>query len=228
MKCEMCLQDFPLGLALGISAGKSHDWLYQLAGHIDQSRLSETLPVMATLQVLTSYRYLSPSIVPYVLGWTVQGPSLDCEVDIAVVVEERGLPIVIVGEAKHRLDSIDANDLSNLKRIQDHIREIGVECFILTAILRDLRQEEIGALREFANRPPNTLPFRSSIEPVLPIVLTEKDLSVTQLAEQHPMRWAPGDGTVGLAKESCHRNLGMITLENAFDDGGFYFQPRWS
>src|SRR6266496_608030 len=228
MKCEMCLQDFPLGLALGISAGKSHDWLYQLAGHIDQSRLSETLPVMATLQVLTSYRYLSPSIVPYVLGWTVQGPSLDCEVDIAVVVEERGLPIVIVGEAKHRLDSIDANDRSNLKRIQDHIREIGVECFILTAILRDLRQEEIGALREFANRPPNTLPFRSSIEPVLPIVLTEKDLSVTQLAEQHPMRWAPGDGTVGLAKESCHRNLGMITLENAFDDGGFYFQPRWS
>ena len=228
MKCEMCLQDFPLGLALGTSVGKSNDWLYQLAGHIDQSRLSEALPVMATLQLLASYRFLSPSIVPYVLGWTVQGPSLDCEVDIAVAVDERGLPTVIIGEAKHRLDSIDANDLNNLKRIQDHIREIGVECFILTAILRDLRQEEIGALREFASRPPNTLPTRSSIEPVLPIILTEKDLSVTQLDEQYPTRWTPGDGTVGLAKESCRRNLGMITLDDAFDASGFHFQPRWS
>ena len=228
MKCEMCLQEFPLGLALGISSGKSHDWLYQLAGHVDQSRLSEALPVMATLQVLTSYRYLSPSIVPYVLGWTIQGPSLSCEVDIAAVIVERGLPIVIVGEAKHHRGSIDANDLSNLKRIQHHIREIGVECFIVIAVLRDLRQEEIDALREFANRPPSTLPFRSSIEPVLPIVLTEKDLSVTQLAEEHPMRWTPPDGVVGLAKESCRRNLGMIiTLENAFDGGEFYFQPRW-
>jgi hypothetical protein len=227
MKCEMCLQDFPLGLALGISGSRSHDWLYQLAGHIDQRRLSEALPVMATLQMLASYRYLSPSIVPCVLGWTVRGPGLDCEVDIAVVAEERGLPIVIVGEAKHHLDSIDANDLNNLRRIQDHIREIGVECFILTAILRDLRQEEIDALRDFASRPPRNLPFRSSIEPVLPIVLTEKDLSVTQLDEQHPMRWAPSEGMVGLAKESCRRNLGMLSLDNAWDNGEFYFRPRW-
>jgi hypothetical protein len=133
-----------------------------------------------------------------------------------------------VGEAKHHLDSIDTNDLSNLKRIQNYIRETGVECFILAAVLRDLRQEEIDVMREFANRPPNTLPFRSSIEPVLPIVLTEQDLSATHLAEQHPMRWAPGDGVVGLAKESCRRNLGMITLENAFESGEFYFRPRWS
>jgi hypothetical protein len=163
-----------------------------------------------------------------VLGWTVQGPSLDCEVDIAAVIDERGVPVVIIGEAKHYLESIDEGDLSNLERIQRHIRETGVECFILTAVMRDLRQEEIDGLREFANRPLNILPFRSSIEPVLPIVLTEKDLSAPQLAEQHPTRWAPVDGVVGLAKESCRRNLGMINLENAFDDGGFYFRPRWS
>jgi hypothetical protein len=42
MKCEMCLQDFPLGLALGISVGNSHDWLFQLAGHVDHSRLKRS------------------------------------------------------------------------------------------------------------------------------------------------------------------------------------------
>ena len=227
MKCEMCLQEFPLGLALGINTNRHNDWLYQLAGHVGQNQLSEALPVMATLQVLTSYRYLSPSIVPHVLGWKVQGPSLDCEVDIAAIVDDRGLPVVIVGEAKHYLDSIDANDLNNLGRVRDHLRENGIECFVLAAVLRDLRQEEIDALREFSNRPPNTLPSRSSIEPVLPIVLTEKDLSVPQF-EQHPVQWASGDGVVGLAKESCRRNLGMTALEDAFDGGEFYFQPRWS
>ena len=52
MKCEMCLEDFPLGLALGMSPNGRNDWLYQLAGHVGESRLSETLPVMAALHVL--------------------------------------------------------------------------------------------------------------------------------------------------------------------------------
>ena len=151
---------------------------------------------------------------------------MDCEVDVAAVLDNRGLPVVVAGEVKHHLKSVDANDLHNLGRIQWHFRERGVECFILAGVLRDLRPEEIAALLEFAHRPPVTLPSRSSIEPVLPIVLTERDLSVPQF-EEHPTQWAAGDGVVGLARESCRRNLGMASPEDAYDDGGFYFKPKW-
>ena len=95
-----------------------------------------------------------PSVVPHVVGWKVQGPDVDCEVDVAAVLDNRGLPVVVAGEVKHHLKSVDANDLHNLGRIQWHFRERGVECFILAGVLRDLRPEEIAALLEFAHRPP--------------------------------------------------------------------------
>ena len=97
MKCEMCLEDFPLGLALGMSPNGRNDWLYQLAGHVGESRLSETLPVMAALHVLTTYRYRTSATVPCVLGWKVEGPDVNCEVDIAAILDDGGLPVVVVG-----------------------------------------------------------------------------------------------------------------------------------
>ena len=81
--------------------------------------------------------------------------------------------------------------------------------------------------RTFAQRPPRTLPGDSAIEPVLPIVLTERNLSATRFDQRHPSSWSPADGVVGLARESCQRNLGMTGLESAQDDEGFYFRPQW-
>jgi hypothetical protein len=75
-----------------------------------------------------------------------------------------------------RHDSIDANDLNNLGRSQRHIREQGVECFVLVAVMRALREEETTALRDFAQRP-RTLPARTAIEPVQPIILAEQNRS---------------------------------------------------
>jgi hypothetical protein len=227
MKCEMCLREFPLGLALGMKANGRNDWLYQIAGHVGHERLSEALPVMAALQVLCSRSSYRASMIPHVLGWAVSGPGLECEVDIAAVLDYRGLPALIVGEVKSWQDSIDVNDLSNLRRIQQHIRGKGVECFVLAAVMRELREDETTALRDFAQRPPRTLPEDSSIEPVLPVVLTERNLSATRFDQHHPSSWSPADGVVGLAKESCRRNLGMTGLEPAQDDEGFYFRPQW-
>jgi hypothetical protein len=227
MKCEMCLQEFPLGLALGMATNGRNDWHYQLAGHVGEQRLSEALPVMATLQVLTFSGFRSPSIVPYVLGWKVQGPGVDCEIDIATTSGDRGLPMAVIGEVKNQMKSIDENDLQNLGRVQSHLRAQSIECFVLAAVLRTLRPEEIEALREFANQAPETLPSRSSIELVLPIVLTEEDLSSTRLGE-HPMRWSPPDGLIGLARESCRRNLGMTGVEHVSEDNSVRFRPKWS
>jgi hypothetical protein len=227
MKCEMCLQEFPLGLALGMATNGRNDWHYQLAGHVGEQRLSEALPVMATLQVLTSSGFRSPSTVPHVLGWKVQGPDVDCEIDIATTSEDRGFPIAVIGEVKNQMKSIDGNDLQNLGRVQHHLRAQGIECFVLAAVLRTLRQEEIDALREFADQSPETLPSRSSIELVLPIVLTKGDLSSNWL-EEHPRRWSPHDGLVGLARESCRRNLGMTGVQHVSEDNSIRFRPKWS
>jgi len=205
-----------------------NDWLYQVAGHIGQARLSEALPVMATLHVLGSLSYLRESTAPYVLGWEVNGPDLECEVDIATILEYDGLPAVVIGEIKNWKESIDANDLTNLAKIQQHIRGKGIDCFVLVAVMRELRKDEIRVLREFAKRPPNVLPIRSAILPVLPIVLTERDLSAGRFGRDHPSQWAPADGVVGLAKESCRMNLGMTDLDFTVDGAGYYFQPIWS
>ena len=228
MRCEMCLREFPLGLALGMKANGRNDWLYQVAGHVGHERLSEALPVMATLQVLCSRSYYRESLTPFVLGWAVKGPALECEADIAAVLDYRGRPAVIVGEVKSRMKSIDVNDLSHLKTIQQHIRDKGVECFVLAAVMRELREDETRALRDLAQRPPRTLPEDTAIEPVLPIVLTERNLSATRYDQHHPGTWAPADGVVGLAKESCRQNLGMTGLQPDQDAEGFYLRPQWS
>ena len=104
----------------------------------------------------------------------------------------------------------------------------GVECFVLAAVMRELRDDETSALRDLAQRPPRTLPEDSAIEPVLPIVLTERNLSATRFDQHHPSSWSPADGVVGLAKESCRRNLGMTGLEPDQDEEGFYLRPQWS
>ncbi len=228
MKCEMCLREFPLGLALGTKVNGRNDWLYQVAGHVGSDRLSEALPVMATLQVLCSRSYERGAMIPYVLGWAVKGPGLDCEIDIAAVMGYRGVPALVIGEVKSWQDSIDVNDLSNLKRVQDHIRSQGTECFILAAVMRELRDDERDALRNLAQQPPNSVMTGSALEPVLPIVLTGRNLSAEWAQQSHPNHWSPADGVLGLAKESCRVNLGMTGLEPDPASKDFRFRPLWS
>ena len=228
IKCEMCLREFPLGLALGMKTNGRNDWLYQVAGHVGHERLKEALPVMAALQVVCSRSYYRESMIPFVLGWEARAPGLKCEVDVAAVLNYHGRPALVIGEVKSRLDPIDVNDLSNLSTIQQHIRAKGVECFILAAVMRELRDDETRALRDLAQRSSCTLTDDSAIEPVLPIVLNEQNLSATRFDQNHPSSWSPADGVVGLAKESCRQNLGMTGLEPDQDENGFYFRPQWS
>ncbi|HUC25927.1 MAG TPA: hypothetical protein VMA73_24750 [Streptosporangiaceae bacterium] len=164
MKCEMCLREFPLGLAMGMKPGRRNEWRYQLAGHVGTERLREALPVMASLQVLCSGSPYRESMIPYVLGWAVKGPNLDCEVDLAAVLDYRGMPVVVIGEIKSRQGAIDLNDLEKLRQVQQQIRGRGVECFVMAAVMRELSGDETRTLREFARRPPRTLPADSAIE----------------------------------------------------------------
>jgi hypothetical protein len=93
--------------------------------------------------------------------------------------------------------------------------------------MRELRDEEVTALQDLAQRPPNSLLTGSALVPVLPIILTEQNLSTTHYGRHHPRHWSPADGILGLARESCRHNLGMTTLEPLHDEQGFYFRPHW-
>jgi hypothetical protein len=92
--------------------------------------------------------------------------------------------------------------------------------------MRDLRDDEISVLRDLAHRPPLALFDDSLIESVLPIVLTERDLSATRFDQHHPSLWSPADGVLGLAAESCRRNLGMTGLDPGQDQDGLYLRPQ--
>jgi hypothetical protein len=132
MKCELCGEAFPLGLALASQKGRS-DWLYRLAGNISREKLVETLPVMAALSILCTYRYNS-SDSPYVVGLQIKGPDVECEVDVAIAVWESP-PLVVLAEVKSHKE-IDSTDIANLTKAQMHLRSRGVECFIVLATLQ--------------------------------------------------------------------------------------------
>jgi hypothetical protein len=225
----MCLRQFPLGLSLALSVNGRNDWLYQLAGHVNIHRLREILSVMATLQILTTlHRSESPTMVPHALGVGFKMPGKDCEIDIISIHSDEGIPTVVVGEAKNWKGDIEKEDLLKLESIQRHLRARGIECVILVAAMRALKNSEINMLRTFTERPLRNLPLRSQILPVLPIVFTANDLSVPYLHESHPTKKMAGyEGILALAEQSCRRNLGLIALEHARDDDGFYFRPQW-
>ena len=226
IRCEMCSESFPLGLALGL-ARKRVDWVYRLAGNVPPDRLAEVLPVMATVTVLSSLRGFATASLPYVLGLEVRSAGVAWEIDVAMALDDLGPPVVVVGEVKSFRDSIDAKDLASLRRVQERLRATGIECFLLASTLRDkLDEAELAALRAECESAPMTLSRRSS-HPVLPIILTATDLSQPQFSDEHPWRWgAPGGGTAGLAEASCKRNLGLeeIHWEPAGTESRFRFE----
>jgi len=217
MKCELCGNTFPLGLALANRTSRT-DWLYRLAGNIPREKLVETLPVMAVLSILCSYRYNSYDS-PYAVGLQVKGPDVECEVDVAIAVWESHPPLVVLAEVKSH-KKVDSNDVENLTKLQKHLRSRGIECFILFATLQQrFSDDEVNAIKAGAIEAPATLGHR--IDPVLPIVLARRQLSAPLHHDDHPMKWSePGRSLVTVAVESCKANIGLVKVELSRQDHG--------
>ena len=61
-----------------------------------------------------------------------------------------GFATVGIGECKAQ-GEVDRNDLENLSRIRTAIRQSGVECILIVAVLRDaFTDEELRVVRDFA------------------------------------------------------------------------------
>lgn len=225
--CEMCGEAFPLGLALALS-GKTR-WHYKLAGNLPDDRLAETFPIMAALTVLSRYRALSDTNPPHVIGLKLQEKKDFCEIDLATALDDGGLPIVVIAEAKSFRDSIDTNDLANLVRVREYLRAQRIETFILVATMRDeLHPEEVQALRKLCEEAPETLSSRDSLGFAFPVILMSQDLSVPEHSAEHPMRWdRPSFNFADFAISSCKKNLGL--LEVMWQQGGDQYRPvcKW-
>nr|WSY51782.1 hypothetical protein OG999_17705 [Streptomyces sp. NBC_00886] len=222
--CELCGSQFPLGLALGMHV--RNDWCYKIAGNIAPDRLGETLPVMATVSILSGYRSSSANH-PYALGVSVESPHGKFEVDIVMALAESHPPLVVIGEVKSYMDSVTAEDLEHLRFLQNHLRAKDIDCYILVATLRDeVPDETVDALRSFCEKIPES--FGSQILPILPIVLTGKNLSVPQFHDDSPWKWQdPGTRLSGLALESCRRNIGLLDVRHQWGGDQWNFVPTW-
>lgn len=209
--CDLCDARSPLALALGSRV--RNEWLYRLAAEIAPERLSETLSVMAVLSILSLLSQLPAP--PYVLGMKVRSPRAKFEVDIAMPLSGGTRPQFVIGEVKSFTDPITAHDVEHLVELQAHLRAKKIDCYILVATLASkLTDEAIHSLRSACEHCPPTM--YGAIEPILPIVLTGENLSVHELADNHPGTWGtPGSTLSGLTVESCRRNLGLVDIKYA-------------
>lgn len=222
--CDLCGADMPLGLP--ISENARNDWLYRLAAEISPQRLTETLPAMAVLSVL--YSHARSGNYPFLLGLEVDSPTSKFEVDIVVVLDGSDRPTVVVGEVKNHGEPIDSTDIKNLTTLQAMLRQKGIDCYILAATFqRELPDETVSAIRLACEKTPRSIGPR--VLPVMPIVLTGKNLSVPDLDDNHPAKWhVPGEGLSSVAVESCRRNLGLVGVELNHRQEGHEWVSRWT
>jgi hypothetical protein len=228
LECPMCEEQYPLGLALSI-AGRRIDWLFRLPGNIPSHKLAEAFPIAATLGILAQYGRYSDATLPHVLGLSLEMKEESREIDIVAILNDRGLPVVLVGETKSYRDDIDQRDLETLVALQRDLQATGLETFIVLATLRDTYEgAALQALREVCEQAPATLHYSHGERVALPIALVARDLSAHPMSNEYPTKWVRHSYTLAeFAMESCRQNLGLdqVTYERKGD--GFVSKPVW-
>jgi hypothetical protein len=224
VQCGFCDHRFPLALAVAW-AGRKSNWRYRIAGHVSESRLRAALPVLAVTSVLSSLAVGQAQ--PQSAGTTITIPGREAEFDIATVANPF-IPEVVLGEVKSH-GPIDSKDVDNLAWAQKQLRNNHVECFILIATLNNaLNPDETHLLQQYCAQSPELLHSDGPIEPLLPIVLTHRDLSTDQFSDDHPFTWKdPGLSLSSLALASCKKNLGLIEAKKVPRNGSWAHEFIW-
>lgn len=221
VKCEFCEVEIPLGIALMVT-GHGTPWRYDLAANVPFGRLAATLPVMATLSVLKTFRASSNASLPCILGLTVKRGLLECEIDIAAVIADGPDTLFVLGEVKGGKDEFTDEDIEHLEAVQTLLRNSGIEAILLFATTRPtgLSANEKHRLRHLCERAPRRLAaidggFRVEATQMLPVILLEEDLSVPWTDSRHPLHWTkPGEPPLaGMAYRSCQEHLGLKTFQ---------------
>ena len=118
----------------------------------------------------------------YLVGAELVTSTMECEIDFMIMIQDAGLPAVVISEAKAgnpdrpaQSAPLSSDDLAHLEAVQDSFRALGIDCWICFATTRPaLEQPEIDLLRRSCERSLTPVfDFQGSLLPVLPIVLTD-------------------------------------------------------
>lgn len=242
VRCELCSASVPFGTYIANSPQRPAAWAMRVMPALDEAHFSETIPVMAALSVFHAAcgKGFTGTGMTYLVGAELVTTAMKCEIDFMILIQDTELPVVIIGEAKagnpdHPAPGalLSNDDLAHLEAVQDSFRALGIDCWICFATTRPvLEQSEIDLLRRSCERSLTPVfDFQGSLLPVLPIVLTGKDLSVPSLDEHHPATRVHGHfpRLPALGKDTCHRQLGLVDVSyTTGSDGNWQARPRWA
>jgi hypothetical protein len=232
MTCEMCSVQFPLGYALAVARPKQISWRFRLPPDIGEDRILEATALIATASAL-GFGALLAGASPHQFGVSLATPAGPgrrrrdfCEIDLLMILDERGLSEIVVGEVKNK-NPVDLNDVQHLLTLQEWFLGRGLHCYPLFATLQDaMSPEEVAILRAACEAAPMSL--GSQVYPLLPIVLVAPDLSAPPFTSAHPRSWrSPGQRWETFAVETCKRNLGLIDIEWNARPATTPFSCRW-
>ncbi len=210
MQCEFCGDESRLALSLALTKPR---WRYRLAAHLAAEKINAFLPVMAASSVLAGLFHVEGPPPSHIFGLTVTRPGNEpTEVDIAMILHEEHWTVVL-GEVKSH-HSIEADDINHLFSLQRALAAKKVPCILLFATLKQsFSPDEQELIRSAVEREKATISRQYQSLPLMPLLLTERDMSLPNLHNDHPWHWGtPGQGVVGIALESCKRNLGLASV----------------
>lgn len=210
--CNDCEREVPLSLQVVLGT----KWVLKTRSLLTQSRLRSTFPIAATLLLFRLVENRGDSLnLCYSLGLDLKRGEDVYEIDFGVLLHDSTGPVFIIGESKAR-NNFDDGDIDNLEAVQEAIRAVGVECFIVVSNSKEsLTSEEVGRLRRTCERRlPNLNGDRAS-GVNFPIVLTRGSLTVPDLDDEHPLRRIgnPRTAVAELAEWSIERELGFEGLD---------------
>lgn len=226
MTCEFCGDSFKLALSHSLV---QPEWRYRLAAHLRADQVQALLPALATTSFLSQLRHIEEPPLSHMLGLEVSIDRKTVEVDVAVYLPDHDWTVVL-GEVK-TANYIDANDIANLRFLQDKLSEKGVRCLLLFATLKDeFSSHEIDELRELVEQSKPIQTRNGRVLPNMPLVLTNPDLSQPPGSQSHPWRWDDKNfaGVIGTAIASCERNLGLRNYEFSRSNGQREIQYEWN
>jgi ribosomal protein S27E len=150
LRCPGCGSVFPLAYHLRRGPdGQRSSWRFCRSGLLAERGHAGAIPVILTMLRLSIS--LDSGKAMFVLpSLDLTGTDLACETDVlAIEIDMHGKPSVIFGEVKSGGSEIDDNDISNLDRAAEYVRESGVSAYLVFAKLGSFSDDELARFRAY-------------------------------------------------------------------------------
>jgi hypothetical protein len=152
-QCPYCehKQFMPAYLADNFKGHQNTYWDFKKSGLFARDNNQEgAIPVIVSL--LTFARIFDSHKLIYSTSLNLQN-SKKCEIDFCILQYDRGDKIQLgIAECKSEGQKVNQQDIDNLKRVQDDVNKLGIDCYIIFAKTTDsYESEEIELFKTLEN-----------------------------------------------------------------------------